>query len=97
MYDDYDASVARERPARREPPMRQARDRRRVVEPDDDYEDDDYEENYMHDRPDRHDGRFPLGMTQVCMFDQLAETVRLHRTSTSGKCCRASHRSSDSF
>lgn len=51
VYDDYDASVARERPARREPPMRQARDRRRVVEPDDDYEDDDYEENYMHDRP----------------------------------------------
>lgn len=44
VYDDYDASVARERPERREPSTRQLRDRRHVVEPDDGYEDDNYED-----------------------------------------------------
>lgn len=51
VYDDYDASVARERPARREPAPRQVRDRRRVIEPVDDYEDDDYEDEYINERP----------------------------------------------
>lgn len=51
VYDDYDASVARERPARREPQTRQVRDRRRIVEPNDDYEDDDYEDDYSNERP----------------------------------------------
>lgn len=50
VYDDYDASVARERPMRREPPIRQVRDRRRIVEPNDDYEDDDYEDDYVNER-----------------------------------------------
>lgn len=50
VYDDYDASVARERPARREPQTRQVRDRRRVVDADDGYEDD-YEEDYADERP----------------------------------------------
>jgi cell division inhibitor SepF len=50
VYDDYDASIARERPARRETPTRQVRDRRRVVEPNDDYDDDDYEDEYVNER-----------------------------------------------
>lgn len=50
VYDDYDASVARERPPRREPPMRQTRDRRRLVEPTDEYDDDEYEDDYVQER-----------------------------------------------
>ena len=51
VYDDYDASVARERPARRELPNRQVRDRRRVVESNDEYDDDDYDDEYVDERP----------------------------------------------
>ncbi len=50
VYDDYDASIARERPARREPLSRQPRDRRRIVEPNDEFEDDDYDDNYVNER-----------------------------------------------
>lgn len=51
VYDDYDASIARERPPRREPATRQVRDRRRIVEQEDEYEDEDYDDNYVNERP----------------------------------------------